>query len=145
MKLMLTLTICILSFTLLHATEKQAEAIQRNVAIEEVSSVPMTKKNLRKEKRMQKFERLVAKYEAASTEGRIIAAALLAVFLGPLAIHRVYLGGSGWLVLGYLFTFGGLFGILPLIDFIRIVARGTEHYEGNDRLFAAFENIGEYE
>jgi nucleotide-binding universal stress UspA family protein len=41
------------------------------------------------------------------------AAVILAFFLGWLGIHRVVMGGSGLLIVGYLFTFGGFFGILP--------------------------------
>ncbi|MCB9269303.1 MAG: TM2 domain-containing protein [Lewinellaceae bacterium] len=72
-------------------------------------------------------------------ENEIIVAVLLALFLGCLGIHRVYLGGSWLLILAYFFTFGGLFGILPLIDFIRLAAGGIDHYIDNNRFFAAFE------
>lgn len=144
MKLFLTLTLALCFITLAQATEKQVEHHEA-VTLESVESAPMTRKAVRQERRMQKFEKLIAKYASARDEGRVVAAALFAFFLGGLGIHRVYLGGTPLLILGYLFTFGGLFGILPLIDFIRIVAVGTEHYEGNDRLFAAFENFGAYE
>ncbi len=48
-------------------------------------------------------------------------AIVLDFFLGGLAIHRVYLGGSAVLVVGYFFTFGGIFGILPFGDFIALL------------------------
>ena len=47
-----------------------------------------------------------------------IVAVLLDFFLGGIAIHRVYLGGSPVLIAGYLFTVFGIFGILPLGDLI---------------------------
>lgn len=47
-----------------------------------------------------------------------IVAVLLDLFLGGIAIHRVYLGGTPLLIAGYLFTVGGIFGILPLGDLI---------------------------
>jgi len=115
------------------------------VAVESVQSKAQTKKAIRLEKRQARAAKYIAKIERAYNEGRVIGAVLLAIFLGALGIHRVYLGGSPLLILGYLFTFGGLFGILPIIDGIRCIAEGTSHYEKNDRLFAAFENFGNYE
>ncbi len=47
-----------------------------------------------------------------------LVAILLDVFVGGLAIHRVYLGGNPILILGYLVTCGGIFGILPIGDLI---------------------------
>ena len=42
----------------------------------------------------------------------------LSWFLGGLGIHRVYLGGKGTLILIYIITCGGIFGIIPLVDWI---------------------------
>lgn len=61
-------------------------------------------------------------------------AVLLDWVLGGLAIHRVYLGGSAVLIIGYLFTCGGIFGILPLGDFIALVINNDDisKYVNND-------------
>lgn len=48
-------------------------------------------------------------------------ALLLDFFLGGIAIHRVYLGGRPTLVLLYFITCGGIFGIVPLVDFIVLI------------------------
>ena len=77
---------------------------------------------------------------AVAGDHNVIVAVLLAFFLGGLAIHRVYLGGRPLLILLYLITFGGIFGILPLIDFIRLIIGQMEHYEDNDAFFAAFQS-----
>lgn len=74
----------------------------------------------------------------AGGEHNVVVAILLAFFLGGLGIHRVYLGGRPLLILLYIITLGGIFGILPLIDFIRLIIGHMDHYEGNDKFFAAF-------
>lgn len=55
----------------------------------------------------------------ASPKSRL-AAALLAFFVGWLGVHRFYVGkiGTGLLII---VTFGGFFGIWPLIDLIIIL------------------------
>lgn len=74
----------------------------------------------------------------AGGDHNAVVAILLAFFLGGLALHRVYLGGSPVLILLYLITFGGIFGLLPLIDFIRLILGQMDHYENNNSFFAAF-------
>ncbi len=74
----------------------------------------------------------------AAGEHNAALAILLAFFIGWTGIHRVYLGGRPVLILFYLITLGGFFGILPLIDFIRLIIGHMEHYEGNDKFLAAF-------
>jgi len=68
-----------------------------------------------------------------------IIAVLLAWFLGPIAIHRVYLGGTGLLVLGYCVTVGGIFGIVPFIDLIVLIIGAVNDdiskYIDNDKFF----------
>jgi len=93
-------------------------------------------KQLKKQRRIAKF----ASWYTASAKGdNGIIAIILCLFLGGLAIHRVFLGGAPILILGYLLTFGGIFGILPFIDFLRLIFGGTGHYEGNNSFFAAFQ------
>lgn len=69
-----------------------------------------------------------------------LVAILLAFFLGGLGIHRVYLQAKPTIILWYLITFGGFFGLIPLIDFIRIIMGQLNHYKGNNSLFRAFES-----
>jgi len=49
-----------------------------------------------------------------------LVAFLLAWFLGPLGIHRVYLGTSTGTVIGYILTAGGC-GIVALVDWIMLL------------------------
>lgn len=74
----------------------------------------------------------------ASGDHNAALAILLAFFIGWTGIHRVYLGGRPVLILFYIITFGGIFGLLPLIDFIRLILGHMDHYEGNDKFLAAF-------
>lgn len=53
-------------------------------------------------------------------------ACVIDFFLGGIAIHRLYLGGTWVLVLGYLFTFFGIFGLLPLGDLIALIINSDD-------------------
>lgn len=62
-------------------------------------------------------------------------ALILDFFLGGIAIHRVYLGGRPTLVLLYFITCGGIFGIVPLVDFIVLIIdfNDISQYVDNDK------------
>ncbi len=50
--------------------------------------------------------------------------------------HRVMLGTKPWVPVVYVATFGGCFGVLPLIDFFVIVcSKDIEEYENNPNIF----------
>lgn len=71
-----------------------------------------------------------------------VMALVLCFFLGTLGIHRV-VTGTPISILWYLLTFGGIFGIVPLIDFIMMLVDGnTSRFEGNPSLFACFSGGG---
>jgi TM2 domain-containing membrane protein YozV len=57
----------------------------------------------------------------ASKEKDAVVAILLDFFLGGLGIHRFYLGTKPMTGIGYILTCGGIFGIVPLIDFIVLI------------------------
>jgi len=48
-------------------------------------------------------------------------ALLLDFFLGGLGVHRFYLGTEVLTGVGYILTCGGIFGIVPLIDFVVLI------------------------
>jgi len=63
-------------------------------------------------------------------------AALLAFPLGIFGLHRIYLGTSAVTTLAYIATFGGVFGILPFIDFVLIlINRDVNTYANNKGVF----------
>lgn len=76
--------------------------------------------------------------DSSSTIEQIFAA-VLCLFLGGLGIHRIYLKSDPIIILWYFISLGGFFGIIPLIDFIRILMGQTDHYRGNSNLFRAFQ------
>lgn len=58
-------------------------------------------------------------------------------FLLPfLGIHRVIMGGSAWLILAYVLTFGGFFMVLPVMDLVRMIVE-PDHYRNNSKFLAA--------
>lgn len=65
---------------------------------------------------------------AASGKSQMVAA-VLCFFVGGLGVHRFYLGYTGIGIL-MLFTFG-LFGILTLIDFVRILTGSLKPKDGD--------------
>lgn len=68
-----------------------------------------------------------------------IAAFVIAWFLGGIAIHRVYLGGTPLLVLGYILSVFGIFGLVPFIDWIVLLVdvfrNDLGKHEGSDAFF----------
>lgn len=55
---------------------------------------------------------------------------------GFVGAHRVMLGTKPWVPVIYVATFGGCFGLLPLIDFFVIVfSKDIEQYENNPNIF----------
>jgi TM2 domain-containing membrane protein YozV len=62
----------------------------------------------------------------SSLKSKSLAAALvLDFFLGGLGIHRFYLGTKVMTGVGYILTCGGVFGLIPLIDFVVLAVNGT--------------------
>lgn len=57
----------------------------------------------------------------APKEKDAVVAIVLDFFLGGLGIHRFYLGTKTMTGIGYILTCGGIFGVVPLIDFIVLI------------------------
>lgn len=68
---------------------------------------------------------------------RIISAMLAFPFpFGFMGAHRVMLGCKPWIPVVYVATFGGCFGLLPMIDFCAIVfSKDIKQYENNPHIF----------
>ena len=115
-----------------------------NIVVEApADNTALNKKQLKKQAKQQRKSERRAKFMAwfakSSSGDNTVLAAVLAFFLGGLGIHRVYMGSKPILILGYFFTFGGIFGLIPLIDFIRILVGGTDHYQDEGGLFRCFQ------
>ena len=64
-------------------------------------------------------------------------ALLLDFFLGGFGVHRFYLGTEVLTGVGYILTCGGIFGIVPLVDFIVLIIDldDISKYVDNPRFF----------
>ena len=105
------------------------------------ASVAIGNKATHTYKRPSKFKMWVLKTMAKASGGdsNDVLAIVLCLFLGEFGIHRVVLGSKPIIILWYILTLGGIFGLIPLIDFFRMIFQGTSHYQGNNSLFACFE------
>lgn len=67
---------------------------------------------------------------------RIIAAILAFPFpFGIVGLHRIYLGTKPYVPVAYIASLGGIFGVLPLIDFFVLAFdKDFEHYENNSKV-----------
>lgn len=68
---------------------------------------------------------------------KLISAMLAFPFpFGFMGAHRVMLGCKPWIPVVYVATFGGCFGLLPMIDFCAIVfSKDITQYENNPHVF----------
>lgn len=68
---------------------------------------------------------------------KIISAILAFPFpFGIVGLHRIYLGTKPYVPVTYIASLGGVFGVLPLIDFFAILAdKDFEHYNNNGSIF----------
>lgn len=73
----------------------------------------------------------------AEKKQKIISAMLAFPFpFGFMGAHRVMLGCKPWIPVVYVATFGGCFGLLPLIDFCVILfSKDIKQYENNPHIF----------
>jgi hypothetical protein len=69
---------------------------------------------------------------------RKITAALLAFPFpfGIVGLHRIFLGTKPYVPVVYIASLGGIFGLLPLIDFfVLMFDKDLEHYNNNGKVF----------
>ena len=68
---------------------------------------------------------------------RITAAVLAFPFpFGMVGLHRIYLGTKPYVPIAYIGSLGGVFGILPLIDFLAITCgKDFTQYKENGKVF----------
>ena len=73
----------------------------------------------------------------AANDKDAIVAIVLDFFLGGLGVHRFYLGTETLTGIGYILTCGGIFGVVPLIDFIVLIIdnKDISPYINNPKFF----------
>lgn len=81
---------------------------------------------------------LLKNFRKKQRKGKKVIAALLAFPLpfGIVGLHRIYLGSAPYVPVVYIATLGGVFGVLPFIDFcVLLAAKKTDPYTDNDKIF----------
>jgi TM2 domain-containing membrane protein YozV len=73
----------------------------------------------------------------AAAEKDAIVAIVLDFFLGGFGVHRFYLGTEVMTGVGYILTCGGIFGIVPLVDFVVLIIdnKDISKYVNNPKFF----------
>jgi TM2 domain-containing membrane protein YozV len=68
---------------------------------------------------------------------KIVAALLSFPFpFGIVGLHRIYLGTAPYVPVAYIATLGGVFGILPFIDFcVLLIDKDVDKYLNNQKVF----------
>jgi TM2 domain-containing membrane protein YozV len=68
---------------------------------------------------------------------KVIAAALAFPFpFGIVGLHRIYLGSAPYVPVVYIATLGGVFGLIPFIDFCALLTeKDLEKYKNNPKIF----------
>ena len=68
-----------------------------------------------------------------------VASFILCTFLGGFGIHRHYMGTRPFMWVLYTFTFGGIFGVVPFVDWVfllvGVVEDNISQYCGNTKFF----------
>ena len=78
---------------------------------------------------------------AAFSDGtkKAVTSFILCTFLGGFGVHRHYMGTSKGMWAAYTFTFGGIFGIVPFVDWVMLIIGMVDddisEYIGNTKFF----------
>ena len=74
---------------------------------------------------------------ASKSDKNVWVAVIFCYFLGGLGVHRVYLGSKGSMIFYYIITGCGIFGVVPIIDFITLLVhmKDISQYVGSNKYF----------
>jgi hypothetical protein len=80
---------------------------------------------------------IICQHKDGIPREKLVSAILAFPFpFGFMGAHRVMLGTKPWVPVVYVATFGGCFGLLPLIDFFVITfSKDVKQYENNPNVF----------
>ena len=117
----------------LNATNCASPNSPENVVIDCVSSNQITPEVYQAPEKNK--VKLITLLQKATVENKKVTAAVLTLTLGMLGVHRIYLGTAPYIPAVYLFTFGGGFFILPLIDLVVILSsKDMTRFENNNKV-----------
>lgn len=81
---------------------------------------------------------LLHQFKIKKKQNKQVVAAILAfpIPFGIVGLHRIYLGTAPYVPVAYIATLGGLFGILPFVDFcVLLLDSDIEKYKSNQKVF----------
>lgn len=81
---------------------------------------------------------LLSFFKAKQKKNKRITAAILAFPFpfGIVGLHRIYLGTAPYVPVAYIASLGGIFGVLPFIDFcVLILDKDEARYKDNKKVF----------
>ncbi len=125
---------CFLFVAKSHATNLIADSLQISVS----DSVIVITSDTLVSKKLEKNSAFISVDGKENQRKKKIISALMAFPFpfGFMGAHRVMLGCKPWVPVVYVATFGGCFGLLPLIDFCVIVfTKDITQYENNSNIF----------
>jgi TM2 domain-containing membrane protein YozV len=129
-----TLMICsLVLFSKINAGNNTLKIYLVDANLQLVDSFQMESSELR-----QKPNPFPAWVSSRKKKNKKIVAALLAFPFpfGIVGLHRIYLGTSPYVPVAYIASLGGVFGILPFIDFcVLLMDKDQERYINNPKVF----------
>ncbi len=90
------------------------------------------------ENNKQRPNPLLKLFKAKQKKNKRITAALLAFPFpfGIVGLHRIYLGTAPYVPVAYIASLGGVFGVLPFIDFcVLLLDKDEKRYIDNKKVF----------
>ncbi|MBA2611984.1 MAG: TM2 domain-containing protein [Bacteroidetes bacterium] len=81
---------------------------------------------------------LLSFFKSRQKKNKRITAAILAFPFpfGIVGLHRIYLGTAPYVPVAYIASLGGVFGVLPFIDFcVLLLDKDESRYVGNKKVF----------
>lgn len=81
---------------------------------------------------------LLHAFRKKQTKNKKVVAAILAFPFpfGIVGLHRIYLGCAPYVPVAYIASLGGIFGILPFVDFcVILLDKDMDHYINNKKVF----------
>lgn len=125
-------------FLIILISVSKANTSQSDILLAEFNQITTNQSELAAEELIipaVKKIKLITLLQNATVENKKVTAAILTLTLGMLGVHRIYLGTAPYIPAVYLFTFGGGFFVLPIIDLVMILTTNDiTKFENNNKV-----------
>jgi TM2 domain-containing membrane protein YozV len=125
-------------FLIILISVSKANTSQSDILLAEFNQIAANQSELAAEELVipsVKKIKLITLLQNATVENKKVTAAILTLTLGMLGVHRIYLGTAPYIPAVYLFTFGGGFFVLPIIDLVMILTTNDiTKFENNNKV-----------